>query len=521
MSEFKEYIVTTESIEDTDSVWDDLVSTGSPLDTIPERPVEVSDERLINNLNTNYYLTEEEAEKLKSDPRVVDVFDPSSVPARKFAFQDANFSKTTGSDLGKSNWGLLRHINTTNVFGTSTADPGGTYDYVLDGTGVDVVILDSGIEANHPEWEDSQGNSRLKQVDWFQVSGVPGTMPSNFYTDYDGHGTHVAGTVAGKIFGWAKNADIYAIKLNDLKGTTDPGSGLSISTAFDVLLGWHQSKTNGRPTVINNSWGYSIFWRTNDNAFSFSLSGGTTYPVDGGIYRGTPWTGSTRDTSKGHTGQSFGSGIYGFPYRVTSTDADIAQLIAAGVIVCNSAGNDNVKADILGGVDYDNTINLTGFGTFYYHRKGSPSVGTSPGFDVGSIGTGVSDGLDTKSIFSNSGPGVTIWAAGSRILSAMSQVNSGGTNFPYNGNSSFKQEVYSGTSMASPQVAGMAALLLQAHPDWTPSQVVNWMISNSQPQLRDTGATDGYALSTLLHGGYNRLCYMPMNGQRPFSVSEV
>jgi subtilisin family serine protease len=521
MSDFKEYIVTTSSLEDTDSVWDDLVSDNTSSNTVPNRSVEVSDERAINQLNTNYLLTEEEAEALKNDPRVVDVFDPSSVPVTKFAFQDSNFSKTTGAELGKGNWGLLRHTNTTNVFGTSTADPGGTYDYVLDGTGVDVVILDSGIQADHPEWQDAQGNSRLQQIDWFAASGVPGTMPANFYTDYDGHGTHVAGTVAGKTFGWAKNARIYAIKLNDLKGAPDPGNGLSIAQAFDVLLGWHQAKNNTRPTVINNSWGYSIFWRTNDNAFSFSFSGGTTYAVNGGTYRGTPWTGSVRDTAKGHTGASYGNGVYGFPYKVSSTDADIAQLIAAGVVVCNAAGNDSVKADILGGIDYDNSINLTGFGTFYYHRKGSPTVGTSFGFDVGSLGSGTFGGLDTKSSFSNSGPAITLYAAGSRILSAMSETNDGATSFPYNENSNFKQDILGGTSMASPQVAGLAALVLQAHPDWTPSQVVRWMISKSQAQLRDTGLTNDYAVSTALHGGNNRVCYMPMKGQRPFTFTEV
>ena len=85
------------------------------------------------------------------------------------------------------------------------------YDYVLDGTGVDMVIMDTGIKQIIPEWQDPDGVPRLQQIDWFAESGVSGTQPTNFYTDTNGHGTHCIGTMAGKYFGWAKNARIYNI----------------------------------------------------------------------------------------------------------------------------------------------------------------------------------------------------------------------------------------------------------------------------------------------------------------------
>lgn len=516
----REYMITTLNAETTDSLWDDLIANYPTTKTVPDRPVEIANPRDNNPINTSYYLTDAEAEELKKDPRVLDVFPVDLAKPVKLAFQGGTFSKDTVETGDKQNWGLLRHINTANLFGTSTDDPGGTYDYVLDGTGIDVVIVDSGIQADHPEFEDANGVSRVKQIDWFTVSSVPGTLPANFYTDYDGHGTHVAATVAGKTFGWAKNADIYAIKLDDLKGVLDPGNGISIPDMMDCILGWHNAKTNGRPTVVNNSWGFIVFWRTAENVLSFSQSGGTTYSITGGSYRGTPWSGSTYDTSKGHTGVQVASGIYGLSYTVTSVDADIALLIDAGVIVCNAAGNEYLKQDVPSGTDYDNYITANTIGNFYYHRGGSPNSRTNPGFEVGSLGpsTTTPAGLDIKSSFSNSGPGVDIYAAGSRIMSAMSEVNDDNSSNAYQLDALYKQQLLSGTSMAAPQVAGMCALLLQAHPDWTPAQVYNWMVNNSEADLYDSGLDNDYTNTGSILGGGNRIAYFPMNGQKVFQI---
>jgi len=518
MSELKEYVVTTAGIEDTDAVWDDLLLEGSTVESIPDRAVEVANERLLNKRNTSYFLTEAEALALKSDPRVQDVVDPTLFTPVKFAFQDTVFDKTGTNTGNKSNWGLLRHIESTNIYGTSTADPSGTYDYVLDGTGVDVVIVDSGIEKNHPEFQDANGNSRVQEINWFTASGVTGTMPTGHYTDYDGHGTHVAGTIAGKTFGWAKNAHIYSIKLNGLQAVEDPNGGISVADAMDCIIGWHNAKTNGRPTVVNNSWGYLIYWNTAQNALTYSGSA-PYYSITGGSYRGTTWSGSTKDTAKGHTGSLAETNIYMFPLRVSSVDADIAQLITNGIIVCNAAGNENVKIDLeTSGTDSDNYITANTVGNFYYHKGASPNCGTSKGFEVGSLGTSNTAGVENKSSFSNAGPGVEIYAAGSNIISSMSNTNLGNTNFAYFANASYKQEIYNGTSMSSPQVAGMCALLLQAHPDWTPTQVVGWIISNSTNILYGTGQSNDFTSTVSTFGGPQNIAYFPMNGQKTYQM---
>lgn len=521
MSDYKEYTVTTESMEITDSVWDDLLSSRSDSETIPDRPVEVANERPTNPNNTSYWLTDEEAARLREDPRVIDVQELGLFKPVKYAFQSANFDKLDTQTGPKSNWGLLRHSKPVNVFGTSLNDPGGTYDYVLDGTGVDIVVIDSGIDPNHPEFRTlDNSSSRVNLVDWFQVSGIPGTMPDGFYQDYDGHGTHVAATAAGRTFGWAKNAQIFSIKLEDLRASRDPGNGLDVATAFDVLIAWHNNKTNGRPTVVVNSWGYGIFHRADLEAFSFSLDeSATLFGISGGVYRGVPWSGATLDPNKGHVGRLIAPDTYLYPYRVSSVDADIATGANAGILFCNAAGNDSMKIDILGGTDYNNYI-LTDFGFYFYHRGGTPArnlTASDKVFTVGAVDHITQGSVDRRASFSNSGPGINMYAAGSRIISAMTQINDDNSNFPYYLNTSFKQQLLSGTSMAAPQVAGVAALVFQMHPDWTPRQVVSYMRSKALSQMFATDLDDDYTSTVSLHGGDKGILYVPMASQRVFS----
>src|SRR5699024_11664324 len=62
-------------------------------------------------------------------------------------------------------------------------------------------------------------------------------------------------------------------------------------------------------------------------------------------------------------------------------------------------------------------------------------------------------------------------APGEEIIAARSQFASGGTG-DYMG--------MSGTSMASPHVAGAAAIIKQKYPDWTNTQIKNAMMSTTK-----------------------------------------
>ena len=181
-----------------------IASTGAG--DIPKRAVDIADARPGSERNTHYSLTDAEAEALRNDPRVYGVtllpeLDPSiGIGVR--ATQTGDFTKTTLDRGDFLNWGMRRINETANPY-TGVNVTGG-YNYTLDATGVDVVIMDSGIQADHPEFQDAAGVSRVQQINWADESGLGFTQDANHYRDYDGHGTHVAGTVAGKTYGWAK-----------------------------------------------------------------------------------------------------------------------------------------------------------------------------------------------------------------------------------------------------------------------------------------------------------------------------
>jgi subtilisin family serine protease len=385
------------------------------------------------------------------------------------------------------------------------------------------------------------GTSRVQQIDWYTESGVSGTQNANHYRDNHGHGTHVAGTVAGKTYGWAKNARIYSIKVSGLEGTGDSGTGIPITDCFDVIKGWHDNKpidpVTGykRPTIVNMSWGYG-----STNSFE---------PYDG-YYRGTQWTydnnnagvainlASGTDMQK-RTGlplwNSYSSGqlVRKLNTRITSVDNDVQELIDAGIHVCIASGNRNLTIDMSGGPDYDNSYRVNPYGSpggYIYYCRGSSPFSTDA-FMVGNAdsATNSNDDLEQRSSTSNHGPGVDIYAPGTNIMSSCSNTNAiGGQD--YNIDSSYKQANISGTSMASPQVCGVGALALQVNPHMTPAQLKTFLHNQSQSgKLREeanyanwTIADSDYSSSSTsryLAGAPDRFLYSPYPGQFKFKIT--
>jgi subtilisin family serine protease len=547
MSE-REYIVTLNVGVDYAAFNAEMIEETGAGD-IPNRTVEVTNARPISQRNTHYSLTDEEAVALAQDSRVAGVEIPpdqrDDLDIGFDAVQTGDFTKTNSDSGVYLNWGMRRCATTTNDYNTGNT-VSGDYAYNLDGSGVDVVIHDSGLHVDHPEFQDADGVSRVQQIDWYTESGVSGTQDANHYRDNHGHGTHVAGTVAGKTYGWAKNARIYSIKVSGLEGTGDSGTGIPISDCFDVIKGWHNNKpidpATGykRPTIVNMSWGYG--------------STNTFEPYDG-YYRGTQWTYDNNNSSvatnlatssqlQNRTGlplwNSYSSGNARIlNTRITSVDNDVQELIDAGIHVCIASGNRNLTIDVSGGPDYDNRYRVYPVeagasqpgGYIYYCRGSSPF--SNDAFMVGNVdsATNSNDDLEQRASSSNHGPGVDIYAPGTRIMSACSNTNEiGGQD--YNIDSNYKQANISGTSMASPQVCGVGALALQVNPHMTPAQLKTFLHNQSQSgKLREdanytnwTIADSDYSSSSsarYLAGAPDRFLYSPYPGQYKFRIQNT
>lgn len=279
-------------------------------------------------------LSATEAKRLAADPAVASV--------------EADQVFTVDATQTNAPWGLDRSDQ-------ASLPLSGTYTYPDSaGSGVTAYVIDTGVRISH-----SQFGGRA-------VNGYDAVDGDTVAQDGNGHGTHVASTIAGSTYGIAKQARIVAVRV-----LNNAGSG----TTAGVVAGidWVTANHSG-PSVAN-----------------MSLGGGAS----------------------------------------TAIDTAVRNSISSGVTYAVAAGNSNANASSY-----------------------------SPARVTEAITVGATTNTDARASYSNYGSILDIFAPGSSITAGW-----------YTGDTA--TNTISGTSMATPHVAGAAAVYLAGHPSATPAQVAS------------------------------------------------
>ena len=201
---------------------------------------------------------------------------------------------------------------------------------------------------------------------------------------------------------------------------------------FDAIGdGRNSSDCNGHGThVAGTVGGSTVGVAKSVRLFAVRVLGCNGSGSNSGVIAGVDWV-TGNHTKPAVANMSLGGGAS------TALDTAVRNSIAAGVTYTVSAGNSNVNAS-----------------------------NSSPARVGEAITVGSSTTSDSRSSFSNFGSVVDIFAPGSGILSAWFTSDTAGATL-------------SGTSMASPHVAGVAARFLQSNPGASPATVRNAIVNDS------------------------------------------
>ncbi|MEU8763988.1 S8 family serine peptidase [Streptomyces sp. NPDC048659] len=251
----------------------------------------------------------------------------------------------------------------------------------LTGKGVKVAVLDTGVDAGHPDLA-----GRLAETRSF--------IEGEEVADRNGHGTHVTSTVGGS-------------------GAGSDGKEKGVAPGASLAVG----------KVLSDE----------------------GYGSESQIIAGMEW--AARDVDAKVVSMSLGSQE---PSDGTDPMAQAVNTLSAetGALFVIAAGN-----------------------------SGAPGSIGSPGAADSALTIGAVDSADEAAYFTSKGPRYgdqglkpDLSAPGVDILAARSQLLPGSGLYTS----------MSGTSMATPHVAGVAALLAEKHPDWTGAQLKNALMSTSK-----------------------------------------
>ncbi|MGO9888623.1 MAG: S8 family peptidase [Solirubrobacteraceae bacterium] len=274
------------------------------------------------------------------------------------------------------------------------------------GTGVGVAVVDTGVDGALPDFA-SKDHSASRVV-----ASAVANADATTATDSYGHGTDVAGIIAGNgdnrspgdplyghYIGVAPNANLVSIKVSDETGE---------ATVLDVIYGLqfaveHQSQFNIR--VIN-------------------LSLNSTTPQS---------------------------------YKTDPLDAAVEAAWMHGIVVVAAAGNRGNAPDAVQYSPANDPYVIT-VGGVDENGSANPSGDTIASWS--SLGT-TQDGLQKPDVYAPGAHIVSVLAPNSVFATSCSTCIVGDGQYIQT----------SGTSMAAPVISGLVADLLQIHPNWTPDEV--------------------------------------------------
>jgi serine protease AprX len=278
------------------------------------------------------------------------------------------------------------------------------------GKGVGVAVIDTGIAGDLPDFRDSDNLGRSRVI----ATAVTNPCATDA-NDHFGHGTHVAGLIAGNTLhytdryrgaymGVAPDANLISVKTSDDDGNT---------TVLDVIYGIQ--------FAVDHRQRFGI------RVINLSLS-------------------STVAES----------------YKTDPLDAAAESAWFHGIVVVAAGGNDGTKPNAVS-----------------YAPGNDPYVITAGATDDRGTFRTTDDVLAPWSSRGRTQDGVAkpeVLAPGTRLVSAMA---------PYSDFYDMCKDCVvdgryfrvSGTSMSSAVVSGVAALMLEEHPDWSPNQVKGAMVA--------------------------------------------
>jgi subtilisin family serine protease len=376
-------------------------------------------------------------------------------------------------------------------------------------------------------------NNKVLGARWFDSAKLADKFPGEFHSprDYDGHGTHTGSTAAGNL---VHDASVGNTPVGDVEGIA-PGARLSVykvlwqgsdgqahGTTVDIIAAVNAAVQDGAD-VINYSIGDNVdafgpedisFLQAAAAGVFVSAAAGNSGPGASTVDNAMPWVTTvgagthdeaypktvTLGNGAKYTGVGVGlavpsspladaatSGLPGHTDNTICTPGSLDPAKVTGKIVLCQRGviartDKSVAVQQAGGVGMimynpsPNSFNAD------YHVVPTIHVDTATGQAIRAYIAGtasptaaLSAGTPTKqeapsvTDFSARGPTVSssgdlikpdIIAPGNDVVAAVSPSTRG-----------FSYDSESGTSMSTPHIAGIAALLMSKHPDWSPMWV--------------------------------------------------